>query len=61
MGLTADTNIYAAPAPTLAPPTATPLSQATTQMYVLSIGIAAIIVIIIIGAVLALLILRKKP
>ncbi|HYA77766.1 MAG TPA: hypothetical protein VEF91_03530, partial [Verrucomicrobiae bacterium] len=59
-GSSAQTFAYVGSAPTPAPPTATPLSQATTQMYVLSIGIAAIIVIIIIGAVLALLILRKK-
>jgi len=59
-GSSAQTFAYVGSAPTPAPATATPLSQATTQMYVLSIGIAAIIVIIIIGAVLALLILRKK-
>jgi hypothetical protein len=60
-GSYAQTFVYVGSAPTPPPPTASPLSQATTQMYVLSIGIAAIIVIIIIGAVLALLILRKKP
>jgi hypothetical protein len=43
-----------------AEPTATPISLASTQSYVLSLGIATIIVIIIIGAVLAMLLLRKR-
>ncbi len=42
-------------------PTSTPVSQATTQSYILSLGIATIVVIIIIGAILALLLLRKHP
>lgn len=54
------THVFVGNAATPAP-TSTPISQATTQSYVLSIGIATIIVIIIIGAVLALLLLRKHP
>jgi len=60
-GSYAQTFVYVGSAPTPAPPTATPVSQATTQSYVLGLGIAAIIVIIIIGAILAMLMLRKKP
>jgi len=42
-------------------PTATPLSGVATQTTLEYIGIAIIIVIIIIGAVLALLVTRKRP
>jgi len=45
--------------PTTAVPTQEPASTADT--YILPIGIAIIVVIIIIGAILALLILRKHP
>jgi hypothetical protein len=49
-----------AAAPTVAP-TASPLSQATTQNDIMYVGIAIIIVIVIIGAVLAILVTRKRP
>jgi hypothetical protein len=57
----AETHVYAgAPAATTAP-TATPLSGLSTQSA-LEYGVAAIIiVIIIIGAVLAILVTRKRP
>jgi hypothetical protein len=42
-------------------PTATPLSGVATQTTLEYIGVAIIIVIIIIGAVLALLVTRKRP
>jgi hypothetical protein len=60
-GSCAESHLYAGTPSATSAPAPTPVSQATTQSYVLGIGIAAIIVIIIIGAVLALLILRKKP
>jgi PQQ-like domain len=54
-----ETSMYvgsaAGPAPTAVPP-----SLATTQSYVLDLGIATIIVVIIIGAVLAILMMRKR-
>jgi outer membrane protein assembly factor BamB len=55
------THVFVSNAAATQAPSATPISQATTQSYVLGIGIATIIVIIIIGAVLALLLLRKHP
>jgi len=60
-GSYAETHVYVGSAATPAPPTATPLSQATTQSYVLGIGIAIIVIIIVGIAVLAMLMLRKKP
>jgi len=60
-GSYAQTSIYSGNPPPTSAPTSTPVSQATTQSYVLGLGIAAIIVIIIIGAILAMLMLRKKP
>jgi hypothetical protein len=48
------------PEPTAAP-TATPLSGVATQSTLMYIGIAIIIVIVIIGAVLAILVTRKHP
>lgn len=60
-GSYAETHVYIGSAPPTQAPTSTPVSQATTQSYVLGLGIAAIIVIIIIGAILAMLMLRKKP
>ncbi|HUJ84562.1 MAG TPA: hypothetical protein VLV84_03040 [Candidatus Acidoferrales bacterium] len=57
----AQTAFYAsAPAPTQAP-TSTPLSGLATQNTLEYIGVAIIIVIIIIGAVIALLVTRKRP
>jgi hypothetical protein len=60
-GSSAQTAFYAsAPAPTQAP-TSTPLSGLATQNALEYIGVAIIIVIIIIGAVIALLVTRKRP
>jgi hypothetical protein len=60
-GSSAETAVYAGSAPTPAPPTATPVSQATTQSMITYGVIAIIVVIIIIGVVLAMLMLRKRP
>jgi hypothetical protein len=60
-GSSAQAAFYAnAPSATQAP-TATPLSQITTQNDIMYVGIAIIIVIVIIGAVLAILVTRKRP
>ena len=56
----AETSFYTAPTATVAP-TATPISLASTQSYILGIGVAMIVILIVIGAVLALLMLRKRP
>ena len=55
------TSFNAMQASATAAPTATPLSGVATQTTLEYIGIAIIIVIIIIGAVLALLVTRKHP
>jgi hypothetical protein len=60
-GSSADTYVYASAPPATPGPTATPVSQATTQSYIMIGVIAIIVVIIIIGAILAMLLLRKKP
>jgi len=60
-GSSAETHIYAsAPAATEAP-AATPVTGLASNTTVTYIGIAIIVVIIIIGAVLALLVTRKHP
>jgi len=60
-GSTAQTYFYASPAASVATPTPTQVTNyATTSDFTLGIA-AVIIVIIIIGAVLALLMLRKRP
>jgi len=55
------TSIYAGTPAATAPPAPTPQSLTPIGNDVAYFGIAAIIVIIIIGVVLALLMLRKKP
>ena len=55
------TSIYAAGAAATPSPAATPQSLTPVSNDVIGLGIAAIVVIIVIGAVLALLMLRKKP
>ncbi|MGA2680398.1 MAG: PQQ-binding-like beta-propeller repeat protein [Candidatus Bathyarchaeia archaeon] len=60
-GSTASTGFYASTPAATPAPTATPLSGVATQTTLEYIGIAIIIVIIIIGAVLALLVTRKRP
>jgi hypothetical protein len=57
----AETSFYATGAHATEAPTATPLTGIASESTVEYIGIAIIIVIIIIGAVLALLMLRKHP
>ena len=59
-GSSAETHFTAsAPAPTAAP-TSQPISLESTQMYVLGIGVAIIVAVVIIGA-LIMLMLRKRP
>ena len=60
-GSSAQTAFYASAAAPTPAPTATPLSGIATQTTLEYIGVAIIIVIIIIGAVLALLVTRKHP
>jgi hypothetical protein len=60
-GSTASTYIYASSPTATAAPTATPLSGVATQTTLEYIGVAIIIVIIVIGAVLAMLVTRKRP
>ena len=60
-GSSAVAHMYVSPPPTTAPPTATPVTGLATQNSVMYIGIAIIIVIVIIGAVLAILVTRKHP
>ena len=57
----ASTAIYAGSPPATAPPTATPLSGLATQNAVLYMGVAMIIVLVVIGAVLVVLVMRKHP
>ena len=57
----AETAINVGSAPATAPPTAAPVTGLATQMTLEYLGIAIIVVIIIIGAVLALIMLRKHP
>jgi hypothetical protein len=60
-GSCAETHLYAGTPAATAAPAPTPLSLATTQNDITYGVIAIIVVIIIIGAVLAILMLRKKP
>jgi hypothetical protein len=60
-GSSAETHIYASPAATAATPTATPQTGLASNTTVEYIGVAIIIAIIIIGAVLASLVTRKHP
>jgi outer membrane protein assembly factor BamB len=60
-GSTASTFFHASSPATTAAPTATPLSGVATQTTLEYIGVAIIIVIIVIGAVLAMLVTRKRP
>jgi outer membrane protein assembly factor BamB len=60
-GSYATTYFYAGSPGATAAPTATPLSLASTQNDIMYVGIAIIIVIVIIGAVLAMLVTRKHP
>lgn len=59
-GTYSETSFAASAAPATAPPTAAPVDLATTQNYVLGIGIAIIIVVAIVGA-LIMVSLRKRP
>ena len=59
-GSSAETAIYALSAPATATPAATPVQGLATSNDVMYIGVAIIVVIIIIGAVLAVLMMRKK-
>jgi hypothetical protein len=58
-GSTAETHIYAS-IPATSTPAATPVAGLATSNDVMYIGVAIIVVIIIIGAVLAVLMMRKK-
>ncbi|MGA2682443.1 MAG: PQQ-binding-like beta-propeller repeat protein [Candidatus Bathyarchaeia archaeon] len=60
-GSTASTGFYASQPAATAAPTATPLSGLASNTTVMYIGIAIIIVIVIIGAILVTLMLRKRP
>ena len=60
-GSSANAAFYASSPAATAAPTATPLSGLASNTTVMYIGIAIIIVIIIIGAVLAILVTRKRP
>ena len=60
-GSSASAAFYAGSPPPTPAPTASPVSLASTQNDVIYVGIAIIIVIVIIGAVLAMLTLRKRP
>jgi hypothetical protein len=55
------TYLYAGGAAATPQPAATPQSLTPVSNDVIGLGIAAIVVIIVIGAVLALLMLRKRP
>ena len=57
----AATAFYASNPTATSTPVATPLSGFATQESVMYIGIAIIIVIVIIGAVLAFLVTKKRP
>jgi hypothetical protein len=60
-GSTASTVIYASSPPATAAPSATPLTGLASNNTLMYGIVAIIIVIIIIGAVLALLVTRKRP
>jgi hypothetical protein len=60
-GSYSQTAIYASGAAATPAPAATPQSLTPVSNDVIGLGIAAIVVIIVIGAVLALLMLRKRP
>ena len=57
----AETHIFAGNAAPTTAPTASPLNLATTQNDIMYVGIAIIVVIVIIGAILGMLLLRKRP
>ena len=60
-GSSASTYFYASSATPTTAPTATPVSGLATQSALMYIGIAMIVVVIVIGAVLAVLVTRKHP
>jgi len=60
-GSSASTYFYAGSPAATAPPTATPVTGLASNTTVEYIGIAIIVVIIIIGAVLAILVTRRHP
>ena len=60
-GSSATTAFYASSPPATSAPTAAPIGNVATQSTLEYIGIAIIIVIVIIGAVLAILVTRKHP
>jgi hypothetical protein len=60
-GSYSETSIDASGAAATPQPAATPQSLTPVSNDVIGLGIAAIVVIIVIGAVLALLMLRKRP
>ena len=57
----AETQIYAGSPPPTTAPTATPVTGLATQSTVEYLGIAMIIVIIVVGAVIVLVVSRRKP
>ncbi len=57
----AETHLFVENAQPTSAPTSSPVSLAPTQSYITYIGVAIIVVIVIIGAVLAMLITRKHP
>ena len=59
-GTYAETSFAASAAPTTAPTSTSTVSLESTQMYILGIGAAIIVVVVIIGAVI-LMALRKRP
>jgi hypothetical protein len=59
-GSTAEAHMYASLPPATAAPATTPVAGLATSNDVMYIGVAIIVVIIIIGAVLAVLMMRKK-
>jgi hypothetical protein len=59
-GSSAETSFHASDVTTIAP-SAKPIDLQSTQNYIMGIGIAMIIAIIVVGAILALLLLRKRP
>ncbi len=59
-GSSAETSFTVAQAALTPAPTASPVNLATTQNYVLGVGIAMIVILVIIGAVIILLVTRKR-
>jgi len=60
-GSYATNSIYAGATPATPQPAATPQSLTPVNNNVITLGIAAIVVVIVIGAILAILMLRKRP